>query len=145
MVSTSSIIPCFIYFTYRFRVSIPVLFQNHPISISTTSSTELQSDSSRPSSPAMNGKSASASASAVAKPPGTQVRCVPFAFHVATSRQRMLTGYSISRWRLLAILSRRRATSSTVQKPNSSRSAGAGGSSNTMLKLYTDDSPGLRV
>ncbi|KAF7324668.1 Protein transport protein Sec61 subunit beta [Mycena kentingensis (nom. inval.)] len=30
-------------------------------------------------------------------------------------------------------------------RPNSSRAAGAGGSSNTMLKLYTDDSPGLRV
>ncbi|KIM27870.1 hypothetical protein M408DRAFT_160426 [Serendipita vermifera MAFF 305830] len=41
---------------------------------------------------------------------------------------------------------RRRATgSSAVTKPNSSRAAGAGGSSNTMLKLYTDDSPGLRV
>ncbi|EIN05559.1 Pre protein translocase Sec Sec61-beta subunit [Punctularia strigosozonata HHB-11173 SS5] len=39
---------------------------------------------------------------------------------------------------------RRRATA-TVQKPNSTRAAGAGGSSNTMLKLYTDDSPGLRV
>jgi len=37
---------------------------------------------------------------------------------------------------------RRRATTA---KPNSSRAAGAGGSSNTMLKLYTDDSPGLRV
>ncbi|KII85520.1 hypothetical protein PLICRDRAFT_56756 [Plicaturopsis crispa FD-325 SS-3] len=40
---------------------------------------------------------------------------------------------------------RRRATAGTVSKPNSSRAAGAGGSSNTMLKLYTDDSPGLRV
>ncbi|KAF9648359.1 Pre protein translocase Sec Sec61-beta subunit, partial [Thelephora ganbajun] len=40
---------------------------------------------------------------------------------------------------------RRRATGSTVSKPNSTRAAGAGGSSNTMLKLYTDDSPGLRV
>ncbi|KAJ7220645.1 Sec61beta family-domain-containing protein [Mycena pura] len=30
-------------------------------------------------------------------------------------------------------------------RPNSTRAAGAGGSSNTMLKLYTDDSPGLRV
>jgi len=40
---------------------------------------------------------------------------------------------------------RRRATTATVSKPNSSRAAGAGGSSNTMLKLYTDDSPGLRV
>lgn len=42
-------------------------------------------------------------------------------------------------------LYRRRATGSQVAKPNSSRAAGAGGSSNTMLKLYTDDSPGLRV
>ncbi|PVF98674.1 Pre protein translocase Sec Sec61-beta subunit [Serendipita vermifera] len=66
------------------------------------------SDSDRPSSP--TGK---ASSSAVAKPPGAQVR--------------------------------RRATGSTVAKPNSARAAGAGGSSNTMLKLYTDDSPGLRV
>ncbi|KAJ8082661.1 Arf guanine nucleotide exchange factor sbh1 [Marasmius sp. AFHP31] len=40
---------------------------------------------------------------------------------------------------------RRRATGSQVAKPNSTRAAGAGGSSNTMLKLYTDDSPGLRV
>lgn len=71
-------------------VSIHVLVQIHPISTSTTTSMELQSDSSRPSSPAMNGKSASTSA--VAKPPGTQARCVSFAFHVATSRQRMLTG-----------------------------------------------------
>jgi len=40
---------------------------------------------------------------------------------------------------------RRRAAGSQVAKPNSTRAAGAGGSSNTMLKLYTDDSPGLRV
>ncbi|KAI9063656.1 Pre protein translocase Sec Sec61-beta subunit [Trametes coccinea BRFM310] len=40
---------------------------------------------------------------------------------------------------------RRRAAGSQVSKPNSTRAAGAGGSSNTMLKLYTDDSPGLRV
>ncbi|KAF5354264.1 hypothetical protein D9756_007065 [Leucocoprinus leucothites] len=40
---------------------------------------------------------------------------------------------------------RRRAAGSQVSKPNSSRAAGAGGSSNTMLKLYTDDSPGVRV
>ncbi|KAH6909828.1 Sec61beta family-domain-containing protein [Coprinopsis sp. MPI-PUGE-AT-0042] len=40
---------------------------------------------------------------------------------------------------------RRRAAGSQVAKPNSTRSAGAGGSSNTMLKLYTDDTPGLRI
>jgi hypothetical protein len=40
---------------------------------------------------------------------------------------------------------RRRAAGSQVSRPNSTRAAGAGGSSNTMLKLYTDDSPGLRV
>jgi protein transport protein SEC61 subunit beta len=40
--------------------------------------------------------------------------------------------------------SRRRA-GAQASKPNSTRAAGAGGSSNTMLKLYTDDSPGLRV
>ncbi|KIM59888.1 hypothetical protein SCLCIDRAFT_1217336 [Scleroderma citrinum Foug A] len=40
---------------------------------------------------------------------------------------------------------RRRAAGSQAAKPNSTRSAGAGGSSGTMLKLYTDDSPGLRV
>ena len=39
---------------------------------------------------------------------------------------------------------RRRATGQQA-KPNSTRAAGAGGSSGTMLKLYTDDSPGLRV
>ncbi|KAI9829980.1 MAG: hypothetical protein M1826_005153 [Phylliscum demangeonii] len=30
-------------------------------------------------------------------------------------------------------------------RPNSTRAAGAGGSSSTMLKLYTDESPGLKV
>lgn len=39
----------------------------------------------------------------------------------------------------------RRAAGSQASKPNSTRAAGAGGSSGTMLKLYTDDSPGLRV
>ncbi|VDB99448.1 unnamed protein product [Peniophora sp. CBMAI 1063] len=39
----------------------------------------------------------------------------------------------------------RRRAGNTAAKPNSTRAAGAGGSSNTMLKLYTDDSPGLRV
>ncbi|KAF9508528.1 hypothetical protein BS47DRAFT_1302771, partial [Hydnum rufescens UP504] len=40
---------------------------------------------------------------------------------------------------------RRRAAGNAVQKANSARAAGAGGSSGTMLKLYTDDSPGLIV
>ncbi|TEB30925.1 Pre protein translocase Sec Sec61-beta subunit [Coprinellus micaceus] len=40
---------------------------------------------------------------------------------------------------------RRAAGSQQVSRPNSTRAAGAGGSSNTMLKLYTDDSPGLRI
>ncbi|KAF8573350.1 Pre protein translocase Sec Sec61-beta subunit [Ramaria rubella] len=40
---------------------------------------------------------------------------------------------------------RRRATGNAAGRPNSTRAAGAGGSSNTMLRLYTDDSPGLRV
>ncbi|TFK67214.1 Pre protein translocase Sec Sec61-beta subunit [Pluteus cervinus] len=39
----------------------------------------------------------------------------------------------------------RRRAGGAVARPNSTRAAGAGGSSNTMLKLYTDDSPGLRV
>lgn len=30
-------------------------------------------------------------------------------------------------------------------RPSSTRAAGAGGSSGTMLKLYTDESPGLKV
>ncbi|CAK4030687.1 transport Sec61 subunit beta [Lecanosticta acicola] len=30
-------------------------------------------------------------------------------------------------------------------RPTSTRSAGAGGSSSTMLRLYTDESPGLKV
>ncbi|KAJ3517102.1 hypothetical protein NLJ89_g714 [Agrocybe chaxingu] len=64
------------------------------------------SDSSRPS--------PNRGSSAVAKPPGAQIR-------------------------------RRAAGASQVSRPNSTRAAGAGGSSNTMLKLYTDDSPGLRV
>ena len=46
---------------------------------------------------------------------------------------------------LFTQLCSRRAVASQVAKPNSSRAAGAGGSSSTMLKLYTDDSPGLRV
>ncbi|KAF8154550.1 Sec61beta family-domain-containing protein [Crassisporium funariophilum] len=58
-------------------------------------------------------RAAGRGSSAVAKPPGAQIR--------------------------------RRAAGSQVSRPNSSRAAGAGGSSNTMLKLYTDDSPGLRV
>ncbi|KAF9002567.1 Pre protein translocase Sec Sec61-beta subunit [Cyathus striatus] len=44
-----------------------------------------------------------------------------------------------------AQIRRRAAGAQAAVRPNSSRSAGAGGSSNTMLKLYTDDSPGLRV
>ncbi|TFK20058.1 Pre protein translocase Sec Sec61-beta subunit [Coprinopsis marcescibilis] len=44
-----------------------------------------------------------------------------------------------------AQIRRRAAGTSQVAKPNSTRAAGAGGSSNTMLKLYTDDSPGLRI
>ncbi|KAJ5139594.1 Protein transport protein Sec61 subunit beta [Penicillium atrosanguineum] len=45
---------------------------------------------------------------------------------------------------------RRRATADHKEslrnaRPSSTRSAGAGGSSGTMLKLYTDESPGLRV
>ncbi|QSL65084.1 hypothetical protein MERGE_002389 [Pneumocystis wakefieldiae] len=31
------------------------------------------------------------------------------------------------------------------QRPNSTRAAGAGGSSSTMLRLYTDDAPGLTI
>ncbi|KAK4033459.1 Sec61beta family-domain-containing protein [Parachaetomium inaequale] len=45
---------------------------------------------------------------------------------------------------------RRRAAADQKDKianarPNSTRSAGAGGSSSTMLRLYTDESPGLKV
>ncbi|TDZ33262.1 Phosphatase PSR1 [Colletotrichum spinosum] len=45
---------------------------------------------------------------------------------------------------------RRRAAADQKEKianarPNSTRAAGAGGSSSTMLKLYTDESPGLKV
>lgn len=43
------------------------------------------------------------------------------------------------------MFSRRTDKDSQVSKPNSARAAGAGGSSSTMLKLYTDDSPGLKV
>ncbi|RPA83596.1 hypothetical protein BJ508DRAFT_360286 [Ascobolus immersus RN42] len=38
-----------------------------------------------------------------------------------------------------------RATAAANQRPSSTRAAGAGGSSSTMLKLYTDESPGLKV
>ncbi|TIB73685.1 hypothetical protein E3Q22_03140 [Wallemia mellicola] len=44
-----------------------------------------------------------------------------------------------------AAIRRRTDKNSQVGKPNSARAAGAGGSSSTMLKLYTDDSPGLKV
>ncbi|KAK3394428.1 Sec61beta family-domain-containing protein [Podospora didyma] len=45
---------------------------------------------------------------------------------------------------------RRRAAADQKEKiasarPNSTRAAGAGGSSSTMLRLYTDESPGLKV
>jgi len=45
---------------------------------------------------------------------------------------------------------RRRAAADQKEKianarPSSTRAAGAGGSSSTMLKLYTDESPGLKV
>ncbi|TIA81498.1 hypothetical protein E3P89_01746 [Wallemia ichthyophaga] len=40
---------------------------------------------------------------------------------------------------------RRTDKQAQLDKPNSARAAGAGGSSSTMLKLYTDDSPGLKV
>ena len=67
----------------------------------------------------------------VAKPPGAQIRWVSLNVVYLASE--------------LSATHRRRAAGSQVAKPNSSRAAGAGGSSNTMLKLYTDDSPGLRV
>ncbi|KAF3932782.1 hypothetical protein ABW19_dt0207351 [Dactylella cylindrospora] len=38
-----------------------------------------------------------------------------------------------------------RAATQANQRPSSTRAAGAGGSSSTMLKLYTDESPGLKV
>ncbi|EPS41839.1 hypothetical protein H072_4239 [Dactylellina haptotyla CBS 200.50] len=38
-----------------------------------------------------------------------------------------------------------RAASQANARPSSTRAAGAGGSSSTMLKLYTDESPGLKV
>ncbi|KAI5785895.1 Sec61beta family-domain-containing protein [Geopyxis carbonaria] len=38
-----------------------------------------------------------------------------------------------------------RAAQQANQRPSSTRAAGAGGSSSTMLKLYTDESPGLKV
>ncbi|KAF2456296.1 Sec61beta family-domain-containing protein [Lineolata rhizophorae] len=49
-----------------------------------------------------------------------------------------------------AVAMRRKAAADRADKqanarPSSTRSAGAGGSSSTMLKLYTDESPGLRV
>lgn len=38
-----------------------------------------------------------------------------------------------------------RQAASAAEGPASTRSAGAGGSSNTLLKLYTDEAPGLSV
>ncbi|BGP42862.1 Arf guanine nucleotide exchange factor sbh1 [Rhodotorula kratochvilovae] len=45
---------------------------------------------------------------------------------------------------------RRRAAALAVQgkkddAPNSARAAGHGGSSNTMMRLYTDEAPGLKI
>ncbi|WFD17969.1 Arf guanine nucleotide exchange factor sbh1 [Malassezia caprae] len=39
----------------------------------------------------------------------------------------------------------RKAALAEKNKPHSTREAGAGGSSNTMLRLYTDDNKGLTV
>jgi len=78
----------------------------------------------------------SSTSGAVAKPPGAQIRYVSTT--AKPGQQPLLTR------RILLFLSRR-AGASQVAKPNSTRAAGAGGSSNTMLKLYTDDSVGLRV
>ncbi|VVT53113.1 uncharacterized protein SAPINGB_P003410 [Magnusiomyces paraingens] len=38
-----------------------------------------------------------------------------------------------------------RQAAAANERPTSTRSAGAGGSSSTMLKLYTDEASGLRV
>ncbi|KAG9624188.1 hypothetical protein KCV04_g12663, partial [Aureobasidium melanogenum] len=38
-----------------------------------------------------------------------------------------------------------RADRAANVRPSSTRAAGAGGSSSTMLRLYTDESPGLKV
>ncbi|MCJ1372660.1 Arf guanine nucleotide exchange factor sbh1 [Loxospora ochrophaea] len=38
-----------------------------------------------------------------------------------------------------------RAEKASNARPTSTRAAGAGGSSSTMLKLYTDESPGLKI
>ncbi|KAG5362210.1 Protein transport protein Sec61 subunit beta [Yarrowia sp. C11] len=38
-----------------------------------------------------------------------------------------------------------RQEAKAAQRPTSTRSVGAGGSSSTMLKLYTDESQGLKV
>ncbi|KAL7271231.1 hypothetical protein RUND412_006020 [Rhizina undulata] len=38
-----------------------------------------------------------------------------------------------------------RAAQSANARPASTRAAGAGGSSSTMMRLYTDESPGLKV
>lgn len=55
------------------------------------------------------------------------------------------SGDAILKCKYTILMNRRRAATSQVARPNSARAAGAGGSSNTMLRLYTDDSPGLRV
>ncbi|KAF8417231.1 Sec61beta family-domain-containing protein [Tirmania nivea] len=44
-----------------------------------------------------------------------------------------------------AIRRRNAADRAANARPASTRAAGAGGSSSTMLKLYTDESPGLKV
>src|SRR5579863_3685245 len=103
-------------------------------------STNSQSDSDAPAR-SVSSRSPSASG-AVAKPPGAHIRYDTCSFSFSKTNHHPpppppLTARANSR--------SRRAGASQVAKPNSTRAAGAGGSSNTMLKLYTDDSPGLRV
>jgi protein transport protein SEC61 subunit beta len=86
----------------------------------------------RPSSPA-----GGASSSAVARPPGANAVRLVLADPIRGRAQQRLTK------QLLSSYSRR---APTAPKPTSTRAAGAGGSSNTMLKLYTDSGEtGLQV
>jgi protein transport protein SEC61 subunit beta len=95
------------------------------------SDTPTQADV-RPSSPA-----GGASSSAVARPPGANAVRLVLVDLICGKAKQYLTR------QLLSSYSRR---APTAPKPTSTRAAGAGGSSNTMLKLYTDSGEtGLQV
>lgn len=117
------------------RLTRRIPFSNHHASFQLTSSLLLRKASPRPASPLTSGaesgpdsKSAAvaASGSSISRPSSP----TPPGGPRAAMRRRAAADHK---------------ESLRNARPASTRSAGAGGSSGTMLKLYTDESPGLRV